>query len=238
MVVAICLIVLGTVLFFVAQYVLANHGISYDRLSFRLHATATVEGLRIESNALSVCMSTVHAEWSWRALLRGDIRGQMVVLRDGTIRIKTTASGSDTTSSSIPLIDIQRATVENVMLLWGNESDSSELFLQSVDAIRVHYDGTLTLDSLVNKGSRYRGNFARQETKKDPQDSLDVNQTLNNGPKSLSIQSIPGFRVGHFAFNDCDFDIQYGETRYAINQFNLAFSGLNNHNVLDMTLER
>src|SRR5690349_1294693 len=131
LVIAVCLVAFTWVLLVIARHVLSNNGISYDRLSFRFPSTATVEGLHINMETLDLQAGKVHVQWSWRALLRGDIQGKLLIVKDAEILIKPGTSEPDS-SSSVPLIDIQRASLENVTLKWGNESDSTDLVLKQV----------------------------------------------------------------------------------------------------------
>jgi len=224
------LIVLVVVLVFMARHLLTNNGISYQTLSFRFPATAKVEGLVIENDALSLQAGTVRAQWSWRALLRGNIAGQMLSISNAVMRIKSSTAETDTTSS-LPLIDIRQVTLNNVQIRWGTDPDTTTVLLRQVDVVGLRYDGALTLDSLINNQSSFTGSYSVSNTVSMPADAA----TKGTG---LSIQSIPSFHVRYFEFRDCDFLVHYGEHRYAVNQFAIEFSGLNNHDVLNMSLQR
>lgn len=212
-----------------ARVVMKNNGISYERIAFRFPSSATVKGLRIEQTALSLRAGTVSAQWSWRALFQGNFSSEMIAISDAVVRIRPVASTGDTTAS-VPVIEIGRATLNNVQLIWGGGADSSTVLFRDVRATKFRFDGTLRVDSLVNRNSQFNGNFSSAHSDK-------VTDSTSHST-AASIQSIPEFKVGHFEFTDCDFDVQYDEHRYAVDQFNLEFEGLNNHDVMNMSLKR
>lgn len=220
---------LFVVVVFAGRHLLTSNGISYGKLSFELPASVRVEDLVVENDAIYLRAGLIRAQWSWRTLLHGDIAGKMVSISDAVVRIKSGTEETDTTAT-LPLIGIQRISLDNVQIHWGADPDTSELFLKHVVAIGLRYDGSLTLDSLINNESTFTGNYAVSQVTETPTDAA------NTGTK-LSIQSIPGFRVRHFEFKDCSFLVHYGDTRYTVDQVSIEFAGLNNHDVLDMSLQ-
>jgi hypothetical protein len=105
------------------------------------------------------------------------------------------------------LIEIHTIDLKNVRLGWGTIPDTTELVLHQVEAIGFRYDGAISLDSLVNNQSSFIGNYAASKSVSKTTDSVATGNTF-------SIQSIPGFRVGHLEFNDCKFLVQHDQQRY------------------------
>ncbi|WP_337325596.1 translocation/assembly module TamB domain-containing protein [Chryseolinea sp. T2] len=221
------LVVLCVVLILIAGRILKSNGISYERLSFQFPSTVGVEGLSISKTSLDIKAGFVHANWSWRALIKGDIRSNGLAVRDAVVRIKPSTDTGDT-ATQVPIIDVRRATLENVRLIFETGNDSSVVLLKDVVATRLLYNGKISIDSLINRNSEFTGVYSAAKSDHNSQDST----------ASFSIQSIPEFTVQHFEFSDCDFDVNYGEHHYAVNNFYLLFSGLNNHDIMDMTLQR
>ncbi|MGC3948698.1 MAG: translocation/assembly module TamB domain-containing protein [Chryseolinea sp.] len=228
---AVVIILVCVIVVLVAKHVLSARGVSYERLAFQFPSTLTVQGLQFKNSSIDASAGTVRAHWSWRGLFRGDIISNSIFVGDAAIRIRTGTDDTDTTGTA-PLIDIRRADINNVRLIWRTETDSSIVWLRNVLATGVKYDGTIVVDSLINRDSEFIGVYVAPKPASVSQD------TVKDTSGTFSIQSIPVFSVRYFEFDNCDFAIRYGEHNYAVNKFDLQFSGLNNHDMMDMTLHR
>lgn len=227
---AVVLIVVCTCVVVTAHYWLNSRGITYNNVSFRFPSTLNIKGLHIKDPSIDVNAGTLQVQWSWRGLLNGDLVSNGITVSDAIVRLTPVAGGNDSTTS-LPLIDIRRISVSNVRVMWGTDTDSATLLFKDLRARGVRYDGKVSVDSLINRDSEFIGVYATSKTDHVPKDSTTT-------PPPFTIQAIPEFSIHYFEFGDCDFDIQYGEQHYAVNQFDLQFSGLNNHDMMDMSLQR
>lgn len=212
------------------RHTLLRHGISYERLSFRLPSSVTIEGLEVESSTLHLLAGRVEAQWSWRALMNGRIESERLSLADAVINLEKSDAGSDTTSS-LPAIQIAHAALRNVLIKWGEGSDSSELLLRHATAVGLTYGAELIIDSLVNSDSRLTVKYTTVPSRTPAEEHA-------GNSSEASIRSIPHFRIGHLDLRNCDFTIDYGVHHYAITRFFVDLSELNNRNVSDISLRR
>ena len=227
--IAVVVTVLCIVLIFIGRGMLASRGISFESVSFRFPSTATIRGLSIKTSALEIQAGLVRAHWSWRALLRRNFRSNFVEVNDATVRLSP-SENTGNTATSTPLLDIRRIALQNVRLISTAGKDSTLVTLRDFRAIGFRYDGKLRLDTLLNTNSDFLGIYTPAETS--------THDSITHTSASFSIQSLPEFTVGHFRFTDCDFSIRYDTTQYLVSRFNLLFSGLNNHNAMNMKLQR
>ncbi|MBL0740686.1 hypothetical protein [Chryseolinea lacunae] len=218
-----CVVLLCVIAATTGLYLLTRYGIAYDRASFRFPSTLYVRGLSVHQASLTVKADTVEANWSWGALLHGNIHGNFLTIANATADVRASSQSGDSLAT-LPGMVFDRVRLKNIAISLRSDSNFSRLLLGDVRLAGLRFQDSLSIDSLINKASRFDGQYVHG------------NSQAGAGEKTFLLSSLPRFAIRYAKFDDCGIAIDYGGKPYVVSNLSLLFGGANTPEQVDVSL--
>ncbi len=224
------------VLIFVVRAMLPGiaekYDITYSELEFDFPSTLSVSDLKYDQELVSVVADSIHVEWRWQALVKGELSGQLVYAQNFLVDLKDVPPDPNDTSefdiSDLMTIQFDKIQIDGGVYQSFTGLDTMAFGFGRLHAAQFKIDDGIFADTLIGFSGNTRLAFL---------DTTSMTDETYAGADAELADMFP-IDVGYLRIDEHVVTLHNPEQMHRVSDLGITMHGISTENPIDTRVDR